>query len=145
MLVQAVGYTEAANRTGIKRDTLYKWGQRKGWKTPVVHAKTESVQFVQRPSDALAQTLTDDSTATKLGFSRAARKVAESLAELPVQRLRMPKEARSAKDWHSVAAGTHGWAEAKQEGFSLQVLSLGELNVQMNPSHEGVSIARRQA
>lgn len=125
MLVAAVGYEQAATQTGIKPATLRKWSERYKWKVIHNHKQEALVTTVTSPANALANTLEADSTATRLGFSRAARKVAESLAGEAVERLRMPKEAISAKAWTDVAARSQKWEEADPAAspLNLQVLS----------------------
>lgn len=105
MLVADIGYTEASKQTGIKRDTLYKWGQRKGWKEPVSHAQQLTVQSVQSsPADAHAALLREHDKETRMSLARASRRMSKDCEELPV---------RHAKLAHTVAqtaAIVHNWS-----------------------------------
>lgn len=133
MLVAAVGYEQAATQTGIKPATLRKWSERYKWKVIHNHKQEALVTTVTSPANALANTLEADSTATRLGFSRAARKVAESLAGEAVERLRMPKEALTAKAWTDVAAKSQKWEDKAEAGINLNVLSIGgDMAIQVN-------------
>src|SRR5437867_3573760 len=84
ILVQSIGYTETAQRTGIKRWTLYKWGQRYGWKSPIEHAQARTVQSVQ-PAHAHAEALAEHEAATRMSLAKSARRMAKDCEELPVR------------------------------------------------------------
>lgn len=71
-------------------------------------------------SEAIAKQLADDSIATRFGFSKAARKVAERSAEMPAPALMDKDTSQAAKHWHGVAAGVHGW-EQKQDQIAVMV------------------------
>jgi hypothetical protein len=133
MLVATLGYEEAAQRTGIKAGTLRQWARRFNWNQPIVHSQTKAVTTVTKPADALRESLSDDSKATRIGFSRAARKVATHLQEQAAEQLTMPATAISASKWHGIASGVHQWQEKAETGINLNILSIGgDMAVQVN-------------
>lgn len=71
-------------------------------------------------SDLMAKQLADDSTATRVGFSKAARKVAQHASTLEPADLMDKDTSQAAKHWHGVAAGVHGW-EQKQDQTAVMV------------------------
>ena len=122
-LVVAYGPREAARRSGLNEDTVCAWAARKGWKQI---RKIPQAICKQDPADALASTLLQDSEATRIGFSIASRKAAESLAERSAGYLLDKDTAQAAKHWHGVAAGTHGWeAKSEQPAVMVNVAILG--------------------
>lgn len=86
----------------------------------LVKANPTAVASVTSTADALETALANDSSATKLGFSKAARKVAEKLPTLSESELMDKDRAQAAKHWHGIAAGTHGW-EQKAESSAVMV------------------------
>jgi len=97
---------------------------------------------VRKGSDVLSEVLAEDSRATRLGLSAAARKAAEHLA--------VSKPAKIVRKHHALrsitqsAAELHDWNE-KHPGqhFSLNVLNMGALQVRVgrdnDESNSGVS------
>lgn len=129
MLVTEIGYQAASERLGIKYATLRKWAQRGNWNKPVPHAQA-IVTAVTKPADVLAQTLADDNRATKLGLSRAARKVADHAAKLKPKAIL--QESRSLKDIAGVASTVHGWEASQKSGtnvFSNQTVVISDETV----------------
>jgi uncharacterized protein YjcR len=121
-LVVAYGQREAARKAGLNVNTVMAWSRRYGWKQAI--PETSHAICTQSPANALASVLQADNEATKLAWSTAGKKAAEHFAKLKptVNKDR----AAAAKNWHSVAAGTHGWNESQgQAQFSLNVLNLG--------------------
>ncbi len=131
ILVADIGYTEAAARTGIKRDTLYKWGQRYGWKVPVEHAQTKLVQSVQSPATAHADALRDANTRTRMSLATTLRAGAEHSATLEGKEVL--RASRSVKDLVGAASQLHGWEEKQQHtGLNLSILSVsGDMTIQV--------------
>ena len=88
-------------------------------------------QFAEKPMSAsvrsgaetLQNKLANDSRDTRLAWSEAAKKQAEHFAKLSPTVDH--KRAIAAKNWHSVAAGVHGW-DGRDAGMqiNLNVLSL---------------------
>jgi len=112
MLVATLGYEEASKRTGIKAATLRKWNERYQWKVVPTHAL--SVTNVTKPADALVSALAEDSRETKVGFSRAARKVSTRLSGMDPDELTLPEVALSASKWHGIAEGVHKWNQEER-------------------------------
>ena len=82
------------------------------------------------PADALAATLQHDNEQTKLGLSRAARKVADHAAKLRPKAIL--KDARSLKDIAGVASTVHGWEASQKSGtnvFSNQTVVISDETV----------------
>jgi len=127
MLVADLGYTEASKRTGVKRWTLYKWGQRYGWKSPIVHAKTELVQFVQSPAIAQADALQEHENATRMSLARTLRKHS---AEAEKTNLGASGSVRNTVE---SAAKLYKWGQDSnaQAHFTLNTLNLNTLNIEI--------------
>lgn len=128
-LVVAVGVREAARQLNISENTLCSWSKRGKWTEATrnaqeIAAKRREPETLKataiKPADALANQLADDSQATRIGFSKAARKVAEKLPTMDGAELMDKDTAQAAKHWHGVAAGTHGW-EQKQDPAAVMV------------------------
>lgn len=126
MLVAAIGYQQAAAKTGIKYATLRQWAKRFHWNTVIPHAQKQMVTTVTTPGDALRQTLNERSNKTKLGLSLAAEKAAEHLAGSdPVMILAQSDRMHNVAKTSSLV---HGWeAGGKDTGpfspQSIQILS----------------------
>jgi len=115
-LAEAVGVREAARRLNLNENTLLSWSKRDNWNMPQRRTNQRNQPAI-KPSDSLRDSLADDSKATRIGFSRAARKVAQHVSEAPVNELISPATALSASKWHGVAESIHQWnAEAKGSG-----------------------------
>jgi len=78
------------------------------------------VTNVTKPSVALANVLAEDSLATKVGFSRAAVKVATHLGEKEADALIERDTAQSARQWSEIAGKVHGW-DAKEQAAGVNV------------------------
>jgi hypothetical protein len=87
---------------------------------------------VQTGADLLQNALKEDSSASKIGFSRAARKAAEHLAEQEPETIL--KHSRQMQDTAKTAALVHGWAGTAQgSGTSVNIALLtGQVAVQYN-------------
>lgn len=131
MLVNDLGYAEASERLNVKPATLRKWAERDQWNIVPRHASSV-VTNVTTVANAHADALSDDSQATRIGFSRASRKVAERASSLPADELMDKETAQAAKHWHGIASGTHGW-EAKQEAPAVLV-NIALLGVPATPA-----------
>jgi len=140
----AIGVREAARRAAadlppdeqerfvfrvLKRSMRERWMEVHKQPAPTGNAKPVSSQ-VLKGSEAIQSSLQADNEATKIAWSKAGRRAAEHFAKLKPSV--NTKRAIAAKNWHSVAAGTHGWREREgSEGFTLNVLNLGSLGVQV--------------
>lgn len=130
-LVVAYGQREAARRAGINENTVRSWCMRYGWGKQAQPSNTDPQPIRnQDPADALRAVLASDNEATRIAWSKAGRKAAEHFSKLKPS---VSKDrAAAAKNWHSVAAGTHGWREREgSDGFTLNVLNLGSLGIQV--------------
>jgi hypothetical protein len=85
---------------------------------------------VRKGSDVLSEVLAEDSRATRLGLSGAARKAAEHLAaSKPAKIVRKHHALRSITQ---SAAELHDWDQKHPtESFNLNVLNMGEFAVQI--------------
>ena len=117
ILVQDIGYTRTSERSGIKRDTLYKWGQRYGWKEPVQHAQSMSVQSVQSPADIHASELEANGHITKLGLSKHSRHAITAI-NASVHPAKWTKEAHEIA---RTAALVHGWDKGDKDSAQVAV------------------------
>jgi hypothetical protein len=115
-LVVAHGVAEAHRLTGIPLGTIKAWSARFKWlkckPDPIVQPLCN-----RSPADALAATLQADNEATKLGFSRAARKAAEHAGKLKPEAIL--KRAKALRNMASTASTIHGWQEQKAGGVNV--------------------------
>ena len=85
---------------------------------------------VRTGSDVLSDLLEEDSRETRLGLSAAARKAAETLAKMPGEKV--IKHAQAHRHVTASSSVLHGWDKTGNPvPFSLNVLSLGDLNVKI--------------
>jgi hypothetical protein len=130
IMVADLGYTETAARTGLKRDRLYKWGQRYGWNTPVSHSQA-IVQTVQSPSDGHARALAEMETETRISLARSVRRMSRDAESATLRDVdKVHKAAQTMAIVHR--QGEHG----NQAGFTLNVLNLGSLGIQVRQDEE---------
>lgn len=96
----------------------------------IVIRQPDAVTVVTNASDAMANQLADDSKATRIGFSKAARKVAESLPNKSETDLLNKDIAKSAKHWAGVAATAQpGWEQEKKADGGLVSVALIRLEL----------------
>lgn len=124
-LAIAIGVRKAARRLGLNEDRVLQWSKRGNWLKPTAQPpKQGDVITVISPSQALAETLNDHETETRLSLARSTRRLAKDSEEATL---------RDADKVYTVAktAGiVHGWGNDKaQAGFSLNVLNLGQLQI----------------
>lgn len=148
VLVVAVGVREAARQMNIPAGTVLAWANRGQWlqskrdaierktaaieqsrnQSPTYDAKTGAIvsqSTAITPADSLANTLADENNRTKLGFSRAAVKVAETAgAWKPGKILNKSRELR---DVATIAGKVHGWDESKGDDKRVMI-NIGILN-----------------
>ena len=122
-LAVAVGVREAARRMGLNEAAVRQWSCREKWFAPTSLPPTlkKAVTHVTDPSVALSNVLANDNNETRIGFSRAARKVAARLGDESPDKLMERDTAQAANSWTSVASKVHSW-EAKQQGDGLSVM-----------------------
>ena len=128
-----IGVREAARQAAadipeIERNTfverVMKRSSREGWivrKTEIVQNTEKTLSApVRNGADSLARRLAEDSAHTRVGFSKAARKVATHLGEKAANALIERDTAQGARQWAEIAKTTHGW-DAKQDGPGANV------------------------
>jgi hypothetical protein len=85
---------------------------------------------VRRGADVLSEVMEEDSRETRISLSAAARKAAETLAKMPGSKV--IKHAQAHRHVTASSSVLHGWdKEGNPVPFSLNVLSLGDLNVKI--------------
>jgi hypothetical protein len=122
MLVLSVGVREAARQCNLSENTVLAWANRGGWLDAIKDAlRPQSLpQLPQsmrptvaigaiKPVDALANTLLDDSKATKVAASRFARRVVEYSADMEPEIAL--EQARNVKEAVTIAEKVHGWGQ----------------------------------
>jgi len=118
--------TLAAKTVGIPLARAEKWKQRGQWDLSKDSAAEQiSVsESVRSTADSLEARLTEDSNATRVGLSTAARKLAEKAAKLKPS---INKDrAQAVRHWAAVASTVHGWeAKGQDSGPDIQILSIG--------------------
>jgi hypothetical protein len=116
----------------MKRCSRQKWlvKSQQDKANAVVMSPTALSANVRNGSDVLSEILEEDSRETRLGLSAAARKAATALAKLPGSKV--IKHAQAHRHMTASSSVLHGWDAKEQAGsFSLNVLSLGDLNVEI--------------
>jgi hypothetical protein len=83
---------------------------------------------VRKGADVLSEILAEDSRETRIGLSAAARKAAETLANMPGSKV--IKHAQAHRHMTASSSVLHGW-QADQAGvsFNLNVLNLGSADI----------------
>jgi hypothetical protein len=83
---------------------------------------------VRKGSDVLSEVLAEDSRATRIGLSAAARKAAETLAKMPGSKV--IKHAQAHRHVTASSSVLHSWDDKGNPiPFSLNVLNLGSLGL----------------
>lgn len=130
-LAIAVGVREAARRCGLSEDRVRQWSCREAWfkalpapdsvrtqRGEVLHVTT-----VTKPSDSLASILATDSEHTRIGFSTAARRVAEHVAKQRPSKVL--KDSQGIRNIADVASKVHGWhVDQAAQGPTLNMLTI---------------------
>jgi hypothetical protein len=101
-------------------DRVLQRSHREGWirtKTAIIEQQTDAPASKPMSSpvisgaDSIAKALADDSNATKIGFSTAARKVATKIGAMKPN---LDKDrAQAVRHWAGVASSVHGWQDEK--------------------------------
>ncbi len=129
VLVIAVGAREAARRMGLSEDAVRQWCTRGKWLADT--KPRQALPLSQQPVATVAKTaalalsdaLADDSKQTRLGFSRAYRKAAAHVSELPGSDV-----VTNAQDIKALAQGAalvHGWDAGQVRPTHVQINLLG--------------------
>jgi hypothetical protein len=99
----------------------------------VVTSPTALSANVRKGSDVLSEVLAEDSRATRIGLSAAARKAAETLAKMPGSKV--IKHAQAHRHVTRSASVLHGWDDkGNPVSFSLNVFNVGTFGVEINES-----------
>ncbi len=120
ILVADIGYSRTAEQTGIKRDTLYKWGQRYGWKVPVPHIQ-ETVQSVQPIADIHSNELALHEKETRLSLARSTARLAKDAEHVT---LRESKHVLNVAKTYEITHGLNR-GERHQANVMVNVALLG--------------------
>jgi hypothetical protein len=94
---------------------------------------------VRKGSDVLSEVLAEDSRATRIGLSAAARKAAETLAKMPGSKV--IKHAQAHRHVTASSSVLHGWDDKGNPiPFTLNVLSINSLELDTGGiSEHGIS------
>jgi len=88
---------------------------------------------VRKGSDVLSEVLAQDSRATRIGLSAAARKAAETFAKMPGSKV--IKHAQAHRHVTRSASVLHGWDDkVNPVPFSLNVLNIGACGIEISES-----------
>lgn len=83
---------------------------------------------VRKGSDVLSEVLAEDSRATRIGLSAAARKAAETFANMPGTKI--IKHAQAHRHMTASSSVLHSWDEkGKPIPFTLNVLNINSLQI----------------
>lgn len=123
MGIRAAARSAARDLPDIEQDRfverVLKRAQREEWMKAKEQAMSSAVVINEKPlsanvhtgADSIAKTLADDSNATKIGFSTAARKVATKISAMKPN---LDKDrAQAVRHWAGVASSVHGWQDEK--------------------------------
>lgn len=122
--------SEAARLANIPLARAEKWKQRDPTWDISPTGKKDVSENVRDVTDSVVEQLNTDSKATRLGFSKAARKVAESLPNKSETQLLDKDTAQSAKHWAGVAAQAQpGWEQEKKADGGLVSVALIRLEL----------------
>src|SRR4030095_16401013 len=88
---------------------------------------------VRKGSDVLSEVLAEDSRATRMDWSAAARKAAETFAKMPGSKV--IKHAQAHRHVTKSASVLHGWDDkGNPVPFSLHVLNIGSCGIEIRDS-----------
>lgn len=135
-LAVAIGVREAARRSAADLpedeqnrfvERVMKRSQREGWIVRKIEAQATRVASPALPmsapvriaADSMAESLEDDSKATRIGLSQASRRAADHLRTQTGANVL--KSAKSMKEIASVASIVHGWEAKKDQGVQINL------------------------
>lgn len=96
----------------------------------VVTSRTALSANVRKGSDVLYEVLAEDSRATRIGLSAAARKASETLAKMPGSKV--IKHAQAHRHVTASSSVLHSWDDKGGPiPFTLNTLSIDSLNVEI--------------
>jgi hypothetical protein len=126
ILVADIGYQEASKQTGIAYGTLRQWAKRGHWFNQI-QPHAQAVTAVTKPihqahTDALAEMETE----TRISLARSVRRMSRDAETANLRDVdKVHKAAQTMAIVHR--QGEHG----AQAGFTLNVLNLGSLGIQV--------------
>ena len=95
----------------------------------IVTSPTALSANVRKGADVLSEILAEDSRATRIGLSAAARKAAETFANMPGSKV--IKHAQAHRHVTASSSLLHGWDDkGNQIPFTLNVLNINSLDVE---------------
>jgi uncharacterized protein (DUF1499 family) len=93
---------------------------------------------VRKGSDVLSDALAEDSRATRIGLSAAARKAAETFSEMPGAKV--IKHAQAHRHVTASSSVVHGWDDKGNPiPFTLNVLNINSLENRLGISGHGIA------
>lgn len=127
VLCVAVGVREAARKLGVPEGTMQAWSARGQWfakpvQPPTVIRQTGPNSLATTATNAgesLAESLADDSKATRIGLSQASRRAAEHLKDQTGAGIL--KSAKAMKEIAGVASIVHGWSDGKATNVQINL------------------------
>lgn len=126
-LALAVGIREAARQMGIAQSTVQTWSEEGKWLQPIPQKPSKAVRPVPtKASDAMRNALETLGSETRVGFAKAAKKVAKYTSNMQPEKLLERDTAQSSRSWASVASTVHGWEKQNandSSSLNLNVLS----------------------
>jgi hypothetical protein len=114
----------------MKRCSRQKWlvKSQQGKADATVTSPTALSANVRKGSDVLSEVLAEDSRATRIGLSAAARKAAETLAKMPGSKV--IKHAQAHRHMTASSSVLHGWDDKGNPiPFTLNTLNINSLNI----------------
>ena len=115
----------------IKRCSREKWlaKAQQDKADAIVTSPTALSANVRKGADVLSEILAEDSRATRIGLSAAARKAAETFANMPGSKV--IKHAQAHRHVTASSSLLHGWDDkGNQIPFTLNVLNINSLDVE---------------
>lgn len=128
MLAMSIGVREAARQMQLAESTVKSWSDREGWFAEP--NKPPTMIRASGASKAPSEALRDIGDRSRFALARAGEKAAKHLERMPAQEI--VNKATKFKDIVGATSQLHGFDAKDQAGsFSLNVLSLGDLNVKI--------------
>ena len=114
----------------MKRCSRQKWlaKAQRDKSDPVATSPSALSAPVRKGSDVLSEVLAEDSRATRIGLSAAARKAAETFAEMPGTKV--IKHAQAHRHMTASSSVLHSWDDKSNPiPFTLNVLNINSLQI----------------
>ena len=119
-----IGLREIARNMHVPEGTVLARANREGWTQQIAAAKqasasSQSNAITPSPLQSIAAVMAELGGKTKIGFAKAAHKVARHCAAEDADVL-MDKS-QSARHWSAIAGTVHGWNNERSAGSSLNL------------------------